>query len=113
MINECRSEEDFHRLLEDSRSKPVFLFKHSTACPTSKGARMKYETLSEEDQRAEYWLVLVRENKALARQIAEESGVEHQSPQVILFRDGRAIWNCAHYAINNRVLSGQLDDLET
>jgi bacillithiol system protein YtxJ len=78
MVNECRTEDDFHRLVENSRRKPVFLLKHSTACPTSKGARMKYETLSEEDLRAEYWLVLVRENKALARHIADETGVEHQ-----------------------------------
>lgn len=109
MLKECKTDEDFRQLLTDSHKKAVFLFKHSTACPVSRGAHNKMEEYSKSEARAEFWRILVRENKELARTIADESGVEHKSPQVILFRDGRAVWNCSHHAINERNLGKQLE----
>jgi len=109
MIKECRTDEDFRQLLTDSHEKAVFLFKHSTACPVSRGACNRIEEYAESESQAEFWQILVRENKDLARGIADETGIEHKSPQVILFRNGKAVWDCSHHAINERNLGQQLN----
>jgi len=109
MIQECRTDEDFRQLLANSQNKAVFLFKHSTACPVSRGACNRMEEYAESESKAEFWQILVRENKELAHGIADQTGVEHKSPQVILFRNGKAVWDCSHHAINERNLGRQLN----
>jgi bacillithiol system protein YtxJ len=111
MIKECRSEEDIRQIIDDSNDKAVFLLKHSTACPISRGAWQKFSAFSEEASRAEYWQILVRENRELSFKIAEETGVEHKSPQVLLFHKGKAVWDCSHHAINANVLGKQLEQV--
>ena len=108
MIKKCQTDEDFRQLLTNSHNKVVFLFKHSTACPVSRGACNKIEEFAKSESRAEFWQLLVRENKELALRIADETGIEHKSPQVIQFRNGKAVWDCSHHAINERNLGRQL-----
>ncbi len=108
MIKDCLSEDDFDRLVSASEERPVFLFKHSTTCPISKGAWERFTGFAEEAPAAEYWRVLARENRKLSRRIAEATDIGHQSPQVILFYGGRAIWKASHRAINAETLGRQL-----
>lgn len=96
MIKPLQSEEDYRQLLRDSATAPVLLLKHSTACPVSAGARRAYVQFTEEEPAAGCWEVLVIEQRPLSRQIAEETGVHHQSPQVILFIDGKPVWSVTH-----------------
>jgi len=112
MVKDCLSEDDFKKILDDSKSKAVFLIKHSTTCPISRGAMMKFEKWAGEESRADFWRVLVRENRDLSLKIGDETGVEHKSPQVILFRDGKAVRDCSHHAINAHNLGRQLDETE-
>jgi len=42
------------------------------------------------------YLVDVRAEQSLSRQIAERSGIQHESPQVIIFQRGAAIWSASH-----------------
>ncbi len=108
MINECRTESDLDRILEASHKKPVFLLKHSTACGISMAAQREFSRFVEKTDRAEFWQVLVRENKPVSLTIARKTGIQHQSPQVILFSDGRAVWNESHWDITVDALQEQL-----
>ena len=111
MIKDCRSPEDIDRMLAESREKSVYLFKHSTVCPVSAGARRTIQSFAEEESRASFWQILVRENRDVSLKIAEAMGVEHHSPQVILLKDGRAVWSVSQRAITRQALSRQLDDM--
>jgi bacillithiol system protein YtxJ len=108
MIKDCTSEEDFRKLVEASKERPVFLLKHSSVCPMSKGALRQFTEFSEAEPRPEYWLVLVRENKNLAQEIARETEIPHESPQVILFVDGKAIWKASSRGINPDNMARQI-----
>lgn len=108
MIKDCTSEEDFRQLVEASRERPVFLFKHSTVCPMSKGALRQFREFSEAESRPEYWLIPVRENKDLAQKIAMETEIPHESPQVILFVDGKAVWKASSRGINPENMARQI-----
>lgn len=68
------------------------LFKHSTACPLSAAAAREVGAIETE---LPIYQVTVPEQRELANWIAATYGVVHQSPQLILVRDGRTqrVWN--------------------
>ncbi|MCB9880003.1 MAG: bacillithiol system redox-active protein YtxJ [Planctomycetes bacterium] len=83
----------------------VLLFKHSPICPISSAARAEYELFRLDHPDAPTLFVDVIGARAVSRAIAEQCGVQHQSPQAILFVEGKATWNASHDAIT----AGALD----
>ena len=77
----------------------VLLFKHSPSCPISAGARQQYEAFRKQFPDVPAMFVDVVADRNTARGIADRCGVRHESPQVILFERGRAVWHAAHDAI--------------
>jgi bacillithiol system protein YtxJ len=49
----------------------------------------------------------VRAQRPLSQLIAARSGVEHESPQVIIFRRGTPVWNASHQDITAAALARQ------
>ena len=94
--------EEFERVLQLPR---VLLFKHSTACPISAAAHGEYEAFCREQPDVPTALVDVIADRATARGIAERCGVRHESPQAILFANGRPIWHASHTAITRATLT--------
>ena len=109
MVKECKTADDFREVLNNSKEKAIFVFKHSTACPVSRNAMKEYTAFASRADQAEYRQVLVRENRALSDLIAEETGIRHESPQVILFYQGRPAWICTHRSITGDSLGRQLE----
>lgn len=87
--------------IDESFQKPVALFKHSVTCGIS--ANAKYRLESEWDfntsELSFYYLDLLS-YRAISNKIAADLAVIHQSPQVILLKDGKAVFNTSHHAIN-------------
>lgn len=100
MIADCRNENDFATMLNKSRDRLQLLLKHSTHCPTSRTAMAEFRRLATTNGDADLSVVLVIETRPLSTWIAERIGVDHQSPQVILLRDGEAVWNASHHEID-------------
>lgn len=86
----------FQRALQQPR---VLLFKHSPVCPVSAAAREQYETFRRELPDVPTLFVDVIADRTTARGLAEQCGVRHESPQAILFEQGRATWHASHDAI--------------
>jgi len=95
--------------LEQALLLPAFLlFKHSPYCPTSARAFAEYQTFVEgRDAPASGWIDVVAE-RDLARWVAELTGIRHQSPQALLFREGAVRWHESHYAITASSLAEAL-----
>lgn len=100
MINECRTESDFRALIEKSKEKPQLLLKHSTRCGLSKMAMAEFRRFAATNGDVGLSVVLVVESRPLATQIAEQIRIPHESPQVILLRDGEAVWHASHSDVN-------------
>jgi len=79
-----------------SGSPAVMLFKHSPICPISARALEEWRRFTAEHPQAPTVFVDVIADRAVARGIAAECGVPHQSPQAILFRNGKPAWNASH-----------------
>lgn len=87
-------------------SQPSFLlFKHSPRCGTSLEASQQYDRFVATSDVPTGWVDVVAQ-RDLARWIAEQCGVVHQSPQAILFRDGRPVWNASHVSVTFEALRG-------
>ena len=81
-------------LTDRSKERPVVVFKHSLTCPISAAA---YEQM--EEFAGEVALVEVQRARELSAEIESRLGVTHESPQVIVLRNGQVVWNASHFKI--------------
>ena len=81
-------------LIGDSKIRPVVVFKHSNACPISAAAYREMEKYE-----GDVSLVVVQTAKDVSRELASITGIRHESPQVIVLKDGKAVWNASHFQI--------------
>lgn len=100
-MKEIVDEAGLSEAMAASGERPVFLFKHSTACPTSATAYREVERYvrSGGDGVRDVYLVKVIESRPVSNAIAKQTGVTHASPQIILVDGGKAVWNASHYKI--------------
>ena len=81
-------------LISDSKRQPVIIFKHSNACPISARAYREMERLEGVN------LIEIQAAPEVSRDVEKLTGIRHESPQVILMRDGKAVWNASHFDVN-------------
>jgi len=83
-----------YELAEQSKERAVVVFKHSLTCPISARA---YAEMAEFP--GEVALIEVQQARELSTEFARRLGVAHESPQVIVLRDGKVIWSASHFDI--------------
>jgi bacillithiol system protein YtxJ len=77
------------------------IFKHNTTCPISKSVRAQFEQEAGAipGLTGVYFLDLLA-HRDISDDIAARFGIPHESPQLLLIRDGQCIYNAALYDIN-------------
>lgn len=93
------SESDIENLIQKSNENPQVIFKHSTRCPVSSMARNRLEKAAQPENIDFHYLDLIR-YRSISNQIASDFGIHHESPQVILVINGKAVFNESHSAIH-------------
>ena len=88
-------------LIAASYQKPIAIYKHSTRCSVSVMTKRSLEQQWQlaEDELPVYYLDLLT-YRPISNRIAELFSVQHQSPQLILIRDGKAIYHASHSEID-------------
>lgn len=81
-----------------SFDKSQLIFKHSTRCSVSKVVknRLNKEPLS---QNIDFYFLDLLAFRKISNAIADSYEVRHESPQVLLIKDGKCIFNESHHAI--------------
>ncbi|MCW5519605.1 bacillithiol system redox-active protein YtxJ [Aureitalea sp. L0-47] len=93
--------EQLDEIVEISKTKTVVIFKHSTRCGISSMALRQFESkyAIEPDTINLYYLDLLS-----FRDISDEVGIRfqvyHQSPQLIILRNGIAVHHASHHSID-------------
>lgn len=100
------SDADVDRLLADAGDTPVLIFKHSTKCPVSAAMHTQFVTAAQggDLDGARLGRVRVIEERPVSLAIATRFGVEHASPQALVIRNGRAVWDGSHHHITRQAL---------
>jgi bacillithiol system protein YtxJ len=101
-------------ILQVSAQHPVLIFKHSTRCSISATALGRVERQWNPAQAQDlqpYFLDLIA-HRDLSNRVASFYGVAHESPQVLLIKDGKCVYDASHFDISfgeivKKILVGQ------
>ena len=88
------SREELQSVISSSFEQPIVVFKHSNACSISSAA---YRELLKLDR--EVSLIEVQTAREISSELASVTGIQHESPQVIILRNGNAVWDASHFDI--------------
>lgn len=86
------------------------IFKHSTRCPISMMAKRKFELdekLFDVNVTPLYFLDLIKFREISAK-VAEVFNIHHESPQLLLIKDGECILDQSHSAISAEEAVGSI-----
>ena len=87
-----------------SSEKTVAIFKHSTRCSISRMALKQFENEFDSAEKVVPYFLDLIEYRGISNEIASRFGVTHQSPQLIVIKNGKAIYNASHSDIDAEVL---------
>lgn len=82
----------------------VLVYKHSPTCAICSFAIRQVHKFIENDSNTPVYMVNVLSEWPLSGRLAEISAIRHESPQLILFKNGRAVWNRSHFGIKQKAI---------
>ena len=97
--------EELDRLLSESHTRPLLLFKHSYTCGVSAEALDELVDHLNEDVIAagmpepQYAMVTVQTDRDVSNAVSKRLEIRHETPQALLVRDGRVIWSASHFRV--------------
>ncbi len=93
------------QIIADSHKQTVVVFKHSTRCSISSMAQRRLADLNTEHaaQAAFYYLDLIA-HRDVSNQIADRLNEIHQSPQILVLKNGECVYEASHMEISSREL---------
>lgn len=93
------SVDQLDEIITESNKKTIGIFKHSTRCIISKTALRQFENGNANEQPIDFYYLDLLNHRDISNEIANRFNVIHESPQLILIKDGKAIGNASHYEI--------------
>lgn len=100
------NKEQLEEILKRSTDIPQVIFKNSTTCGISGMARRSFESHNSTcENKAEFHLLHIQHNRELSHEIASRLGIRHESPQVLIIKNGRVVHHASHGLISGISLS--------
>ncbi|WP_299178117.1 bacillithiol system redox-active protein YtxJ [uncultured Chryseobacterium sp.] len=98
------SEEELQQAIENSYQNKTAIFKHSTSCFISKTILKNFEkeieNINEADQKITFYYLDLLKYRSVSNKIAEMFEIRHESPQLIIIENGKAIGDASHQDIS-------------
>ena len=103
------SELQLQAAVDESFEKAVVLFKHSVSCGISAGVKygLEKDWDFKTDELSFYYLDLLS-FRSISNKMADDLQVTHQSPQVIMLKDGMVTYHTSHHNISVAALRSAL-----
>ncbi|MEK5036476.1 bacillithiol system redox-active protein YtxJ [Sporosarcina sp. FSL K6-3457] len=108
-MKELETIQDWQAVLEQSKEERLFLLKHSTACPVSTAALREFDELVTDIPK---YFLKIQHHRPVSAEIESNLGRRHESPQLFLVKDGKALWEATHRAITKSKINKALEELE-
>ena len=105
--------EQLDQLVEESKTRFILIFKHSTRCGISKFSLKTFESEFKIDDTkiSLYFLDLIK-NREISGAIASRFDVVHQSPQVLLVRDSAVVYAESHGQISAEEIQSLIENTQ-
>ena len=91
---ELQQANELDELLSESTQRPIILFKHSNTCGVSARAYQEMVKVGES-----VGIVTVQTARTLSDEIENRFELAHETPQVLIVRDGKLAWSASHFRI--------------
>ncbi|MCR6095490.1 bacillithiol system redox-active protein YtxJ [Salipaludibacillus agaradhaerens] len=99
-MNKLTDSTELTQLLKNEAT--FFLLKNSTTCPVSSDAFQEMETYAKTNETLPVYYLNVQELRDVSNKVAEDFDIKHESPQLILFKQGKAVWNTSHWNVTGK-----------
>lgn len=102
-----QSETQLEEILTASQQQTQVIFKHSTRCSISDMAKQRFERQWQhkgEEAATLYYLDLLA-FREVSNAVAARLQIAHQSPQVIVIKNGVAVYQASHNAISAQTVA--------
>ena len=95
------------QIIKDSFDKPQVIFKHSTRCSISSMALNRLER-EEAPANANFYYLDLLNYRNISNEIANKFSVYHESPQILIIRNGECVYDESHQGINMSEIAEQV-----
>ncbi len=92
-------------IINESVTKPIVIFKHSTRCSVSRMALKQFENEFEASTKTENYFLDLLNHRDISNQIETLFGIQHQSPQLLLIKSGVCTYHVSHSDIDALALN--------
>lgn len=100
--------EQLDQIETESKDKQILIFKHSTRCSISKMALKQFEREFDLDSKVKAYFLDLIAYRDVSNEIASRFDVIHQSPQLLLIKDGKCIYHVSHSDIDAEALKSKI-----
>ena len=91
---------ELNEIITISEEKPVVIFKHSTRCSISRMALKQFENQYDAQENIVPYFFFLLKHRDISNEIAIQFNVQHQSPQILVIKDGKSVYNASHSDID-------------
>lgn len=107
--NELTEIKQLDDIIQESAEMPAIVFKHSTRCAISRMALRNFEgEYNIEGGKAKPYFLDLLEHRDISNEIAKIFHVEHQSPQLLVIKDGVVVYHTSHQDIDAGVVKEKI-----
>ncbi len=100
------SVEEINTIKEISKIQSILIFKHSTRCGISRMVIKQFESLfNEENKHLKVYYLDLLNFREVSSKLSEVFQVIHQSPQLLVIKNGISVYDESHYEITKVNLS--------
>jgi bacillithiol system protein YtxJ len=89
-----------NEIIVASGEKPIVIFKHSTRCSVSRMALKQFENEFDLLNKVDTYFLDLIAHREISNEIANRFEVVHQSPQLLLIKEGKSIYDVSHSDID-------------
>lgn len=98
--NVLTEKDHVEEVLENSHQKTQLVYKHSHTCGICHAAKERIEESMDEIKRqAAINFTNVKKSRPVSNALADELGIRHESPQVLIIKNGECTWHESHWSI--------------
>ena len=94
------TEAQLNQIIEESFVKPQAIFKHSTTCSISNVVKSRLDRYNNSECPIDFHYLDLLKFRPISNMVASQLEVHHESPQIILIKNGSCVYDESHMAID-------------
>ena len=95
--------ESLDRFVASLKGTAGVVFKHSSTCGVSSRAYTEMSKLT-----LPIGIVVVQDARPVSAEIEKRWQVNHETPQVLMIKDGKVVWNASHFQVKAEAVEAAL-----